>query len=64
MGWWPSKLIVLLNIIVLLGYSMIGCVIAGQMLSAVSSNGSMSVAVGMLTHWYLNFLTDSMLKVL
>lgn len=46
MGWWPSKLLVLLNIIVLLGYSMIGCVITGQILSAVSSNGSMSVAVG------------------
>lgn len=40
---------VLLNIIVLLGYSMIGCVIAGQILSAVSTNGSMSVIVGRYT---------------
>ena len=46
MGWWPSKLLVLLNLVVLLGYSMIPCVITGQILSAVSSNGSMSVAVG------------------
>lgn len=46
MGWWPSKLIVLLNIIVLIGFSLIGCVIAGQILSAVSPNGSMSVVVG------------------
>ena len=46
MGWWPSKLIVLLNLIVLLGYSLIDCVIAGQILSAVSPNGSLSVVVG------------------
>lgn len=47
MGWWPSKLVVLLNIIVLLGYALIDCVVAGQILSAVSPNGSMSVVVGM-----------------
>lgn len=46
MGWWPSKLIVILNLIVFLGYSLIGMVIAGQILSAVSSQGSMSVVVG------------------
>ncbi|KAF2875776.1 hypothetical protein BDV95DRAFT_674873 [Massariosphaeria phaeospora] len=47
MGWWPSKLVVILNIIVLLGYAMIDCVVAGQILSAVSSN-SMSVVVGII----------------
>ena len=46
MGWWPSKLIVVLNIIVLLGYNMIGCVVTGQILSAVSPNGSMTIVVG------------------
>ena len=46
MGWWPSKLIVILNIIVFLGFNMISCVIAGQILSTVSPNGSMSVVVG------------------
>jgi hypothetical protein len=46
MGWWPVKLIVILNIIVLLGYSMIDCVVAGQILSAVSPDGSMSIVVG------------------
>lgn len=46
MGWWPSKLVVILNIIILLGYSMIGLVISGQILSAVSSNNSMSIVVG------------------
>ena len=48
MGWWPNKLVVLLNIIVLLGYAMIDCVVGGQILSAVSPNGSMSVIVGIV----------------
>ncbi|SLM35290.1 nucleoside [Lasallia pustulata] len=48
MGWWPSKLVVLLNLIVLLGYALIDCVIAGQILSAVSPNGSLSVVVGII----------------
>ena len=47
-GWWPSKLIVLLNLIVLLGYSMIDLVVAGQLLNAVSANGSLSVVVGII----------------
>lgn len=47
MGWWPSKIVVVLNIIVLLGYSLIDCVVAGQILSAVSTN-DMSVAVGIV----------------
>ena len=47
-GWWPGKLIVVLNLIVLLGYSMIGLVVAGQILSAVSSNGRLSVVVGII----------------
>lgn len=46
MGWWPNKLIVLLNIIVLLGYALIDCVIGGQILAAVSPHGNMSVVVG------------------
>ena len=48
MGWWPAKLIVILNLIVLLGYCLIDAVIAGQILSAVSPNGSMSVIVGIV----------------
>ncbi|ORY08076.1 permease for cytosine/purines, uracil, thiamine, allantoin-domain-containing protein [Clohesyomyces aquaticus] len=47
MGWWPSKLVVVLNIIVLLGYALIDCVVAGQILSAVSTN-NMSVVVGII----------------
>jgi purine-cytosine permease-like protein len=48
MGWWPSKLVVILNIIVLLGYSLIDCVVAGQILSAVSPQNSLSVVVGII----------------
>lgn len=48
MGWYPAKIVVLLNIIVLLGYALIDCVVAGQILSAVSTNGSMSVIVGIV----------------
>jgi NCS1 nucleoside transporter family len=48
MGWWPTKICVLLNLVILLGYCMIDCVIAGQMLSAVSANGSLSVVVGII----------------
>ncbi|TKA78956.1 hypothetical protein B0A49_02097 [Cryomyces minteri] len=48
MGWWPSKLVVILDLIVLLGYALIDAVVAGQILSAVSTNGSMSVVVGIV----------------
>ena len=48
MGYYPSKLIVILNLIVLLGYSLIDTVVAGQILSAVSPGGSMSVIVGII----------------
>lgn len=48
MGWWPSKLIVVLNIVQMLGYSLIVAIIGGQVLSAVSPNGSMSVVVGII----------------
>lgn len=48
MGWYPSKLIVVLNIIVMLGYALLVAIIGGQVLSAVSPNGSMSVIVGIV----------------
>jgi purine-cytosine permease-like protein len=49
MGWWPSKLIVLLNVVQMIGYCLIDCVVGGQILSAVSPGSSMSVAVGKST---------------
>ncbi|KAJ5888220.1 Nucleoside transporter [Penicillium taxi] len=47
MGWWPSKIIVVLNLVQMIGYCMIDCVVGGQILSAVSPSG-MSVAVGIV----------------
>lgn len=47
MGWYPAKIVVLLNIIVLLGYALIDCVVAGQILSAVSTD-NMSIVVGII----------------
>ena len=48
MGWYPAKLIVVLTLIVLLGYGLLGVVVAGQILSAVSPHESMSVIVGII----------------
>ena len=48
MGWWPSKLVVILTLIILIGYSLIDVVVAGQILSAVSLNGSLSIIVGII----------------
>ncbi len=45
MGYWPSKIICLLNIILQLGWGIIGSIIAGQMFSAVNGAG-LSIAVG------------------
>ncbi|MCJ1246886.1 hypothetical protein MMC30_004097 [Trapelia coarctata] len=59
MGWWPGKLVVVLNIVVLLGYSLIDCVVAGQILSAVSPNGSMSVIVGIIVVAVITWLVTT-----
>lgn len=47
MGYHPSKLCVLLNIIIMVGYGVIDCVIGGQILSAVSG-GRLTVVVGIV----------------
>ena len=47
-GWWPNKILVILNIIVMVGYSLIDLVIGGQILSAVSANGSLNIVVGII----------------
>ena len=45
MVYWPSKLPCILNIIMQLGWGIIGCIITGQMLSAINGAG-LSIAVG------------------
>lgn len=47
MGYWPSKLITVLNIINMVGYNVISCILGGQILSAVSG-GSMTIIVGIV----------------
>ena len=47
MGYWPAKLITILNIIIMVGYGVISCILGGQILSAVSG-GSMTVVVGIV----------------
>ncbi|KAL2006116.1 hypothetical protein VTN00DRAFT_9770 [Thermoascus crustaceus] len=47
MGYYPSKICCLLNLVIMLGYGMIDCVIGGQILSAVSG-GHMTVVVGII----------------
>lgn len=47
MGYWPSKIPCVLNIILMVGYCTIDCIIGGQMLSAVSG-GSVSIIVGII----------------
>ncbi|KAL9003021.1 MAG: hypothetical protein Q9188_004085 [Gyalolechia gomerana] len=47
MGYWPAKLTTVLNLIIMVGYGTISCIIGGQVLSAVSG-GTMSVVVGII----------------
>lgn len=59
MGWWPVKLCVILNLVSLIGYSMIGAVICGQILSAVSPNSSITVEVGIAIAAVLTFVVTT-----
>lgn len=59
MGWWPSKLVVVLNIIQMLGYALLVAIIGGQVLSAVSPQGSMSVVVGIIIMSVITWLVTT-----
>jgi len=45
MGYWPSKIACICNIIQQVGFGTIGCIITGQMITAVNGKG-LSLAVG------------------
>ncbi|KAI4129766.1 MAG: hypothetical protein LQ338_002076 [Usnochroma carphineum] len=47
MGYWPAKLACFLNMILMVGYGTIDCIVGGQILSAVSGGG-MSILVGIV----------------
>ncbi|KAL8669841.1 MAG: hypothetical protein Q9168_005593, partial [Polycauliona sp. 1 TL-2023] len=44
-GYWPSKITCMLNVILSVGWGIIGCIIAGQMFSAINGGG-LTIAVG------------------
>lgn len=37
-GWWPAKICALLNVLTLLGWSVVNCVFGGQILASLSTN--------------------------
>lgn len=47
MGYYPSKIACLLNMVIMLGYGMIDCLVGGQVLSAVSG-GKITVIAGII----------------
>lgn len=47
MGYYPSKVCIILNLFTNIGYSMVNCVVGGQILSVVSG-GHLSVIVGII----------------
>ena len=55
MGYWPAKLVCFLNIVLQVGYNVISCIIAGQILSAVSG-GSLSIVVGIIITALISWL--------
>ena len=55
MGYWPAKLTCLLNMILMVGYGVIDCIIGGQILSAVSG-GTMTIIVGIVITAILSWL--------
>lgn len=59
MGWWPAKVLVILTLIILLGYSIIDAVVAGQILSAVSVDGSLSIIVGIIIVAIITWLVST-----
>lgn len=58
MGWWPAKLCALLNLITMHGYSVINCVVAGQILSAVASD--LPVYIGIIIVASIAFVISTM----
>ncbi|KAL8725971.1 MAG: hypothetical protein Q9166_007004 [cf. Caloplaca sp. 2 TL-2023] len=55
MGYWPAKLPCLLNMILMIGYGTIDCIIGGQILSAVSG-GSMSIILGIVIVAFISWV--------
>ncbi|KAF3761049.1 hypothetical protein M406DRAFT_93902 [Cryphonectria parasitica EP155] len=57
MGWWPSKVIALLNVIEQIGWSSVGCITGGQALSAVS-DGTLGSELGVIIAAVCGFIVS------
>ncbi|KAL2831502.1 hypothetical protein BDW59DRAFT_182155 [Aspergillus cavernicola] len=55
MGWWPSRICVLLNLVIMLGWGLVDVLVAGQILTAINGGG-MSVIVGVVVASLLSLL--------
>ncbi|KAJ6104086.1 hypothetical protein N7523_010406 [Penicillium sp. IBT 18751x] len=55
MGWWPSRICVLLNLVIMLGWGLVDVLIAGQILTAINGNG-MTEIVGVVIASVLSLL--------
>ncbi|RDW62428.1 hypothetical protein BP6252_11861 [Coleophoma cylindrospora] len=56
MGWWPSKICILLNLVIEIGYGVVDCLVAGLVLSAVSGSNMtpiVGVVVAALISWII-----------
>ena len=47
-GWWPAKLCAMLQLAGTLGYGLLGALLTGQILSAISTDGRLTVIVGVI----------------
>lgn len=47
MGWYPSRIAALFNVVVQVGWGLVDCLVAGLILSAVNGGG-MSIIVGVV----------------
>ncbi|KAL8990365.1 MAG: hypothetical protein Q9169_008140, partial [Polycauliona sp. 2 TL-2023] len=47
MGYWPAKLVTVLNLVIVIGYGIVSSIIGGQVLSAVNG-GNLSIVVGIV----------------
>lgn len=57
MGWWPSKVIAVLNVIEQIGWSSVGCITGGQALVAVS-DGSLGTELGVIIAAVCGFIVS------
>ncbi|KAF4637396.1 hypothetical protein G7Y89_g698 [Cudoniella acicularis] len=57
-GWWPSKLCVLLNLVIELGYGVVDTIVAGLILSVVNGSG-MSVIVGIVIAALISWMVST-----